>query len=267
MDVQRDFATINGARLYYEVAGDGAPVVLVHGFTLDTRMWDDQFLPLAEHYRVVRYDVRGFGRSDLPTDTPYAHYDDLRGLLDHLGISAAAVIGLSMGGGIAADFALAHPDLTRALVLIDAALGGHAWSDEWQERWKPVSAGARQGGIAVGKERWLAHGLFAPANEQPAVGARLAAIVADYSGWHWVNRNPIRSLEPPAIDRLGEIAAPTLAIVGERDLADFHAIAANLREQAPQAQIVVVPGVGHMANMEAPEEVNRHLLAFLREVL
>ena len=264
MDVQRDFATINGARLYYEVAGNGPSVALLHGFTLDTRMWDDQFPALAAHYRVVRYDLRGFGRSDLPSGEPYAHTDDLRALLEYLGLGPAAVVGLSMGGGVAADFALAQPDLTRALVLIDAAISGYRWPTGWDEE---IRRGAREQGFPVAKERWLAHGLFVPASEQPAVGARLAAIVADYSGWHWVNRNPIRSLEPPAIDRLGEIAAPTLAIVGERDLADFHAIEANLREQAPQAQIVVVPGVGHMANMEAPEEVNRHLLAFLREVL
>lgn len=230
-------------------------------------MWDEQFLALAAHYRVVRYDLRGFGRSDQPTGEPYAHYDDLRALLDFLGLGATAIVGLSMGGGVAANFALAHPDMTSALVLIDAAIDGHRWSPAWRESMALIGRDGRDVGVTVAKERWLAHDLFAPAQEQPAVGAQLARIVGDYSGWHWVNRDPARGLTPPAIERLGEIAAPTLAILGERDLPDFHTMLARLQEQSAQAQIAIVPGAGHMANMEAPALVNRRLLAFLASVL
>jgi pimeloyl-ACP methyl ester carboxylesterase len=267
MDVESGLAAVNGTWLYYEVAGDGPPVALIHGLTLDTRMWDDQFLPLAAHYRVLRYDARGFGRSDLPTDQPYSPHDDLRALVEHLGLGPAAVIGLSMGGGIAADFAIAHPDLTRALVLIDAALGGHRFSPEWSIATRHVWDGVREGGVAVSKERWLAHGLFVPANEQPAVGARLAAMVGDYSGWHWLNRDPARGVEPPTLAQPDRITAPTLAILGERDLPDFHAMTRRLQEGLPSMPIVIIPDVGHMANMEAPEEVNRAILAFLHDVL
>jgi pimeloyl-ACP methyl ester carboxylesterase len=267
MGVAAGFAAVNGTRLYYEIAGQGATVVFIHGFTLDTRMWDDQFLPFAEHYRVLRYDARGFGRSDLPTGEPYAHHDDLRALLAHLGLGPAAVIGLSMGGGIAANFALAHPGLTRALVLIDAGPGGHRWSSEWNEAMAPVGRVARSEGILLGKERWLAHGLFVPVNEQAAVGQRLAAIVGDYSGWHWLNRDPGLGLDPHALGRMSEVTAPMLVIVGERDLPDFHAIAAALKQEVPTAQSIIIAGVGHMANMEAPEEVNRTILGFLRDVL
>ena len=172
-----------------------------------------------------------------------------------------------MGGGVVANFALAYPELTSALVLIDAAIDGHRWSQEWREQMFAIGRGGRELGIAVAKERWLTHGLFALALEQPAVGAQLAQIVGDYSGWHWVNRDPVRGLATPAIDRLDEIAAPIIALVGERDLPDFHAMLMRLREQAAEAQIVVVPGAGHMANMEAPSVVNRHLLTFLASVL
>lgn len=85
-------------RLFCEVAGMGQAVVLLHGFTLDLRMWDDQFLPLAQQFRVVRYDLRGFGRSALPTNAPYSHFEDLKALLDHLGIIQAHLVGLSKGG-------------------------------------------------------------------------------------------------------------------------------------------------------------------------
>lgn len=267
MDVERGFAAVNGTRLYYEVAGSGTPVVLVHGFTLDVRMWDDQFLLLAEHYRVVRYDLRGFGQSATPTTDPYVACDDLRALLDFLGIDAAAVVGLSMGGGVAADFALTYPDRTKALVLIDAALGGHRWSAEWTDAQRAIGRGAREGGVAVGRERWLAHDLFAPARAQPAVGPRIDRMIADYSGWHWVNRSPERNLENSVLEQLDTLVAPTLVIVGERDLPDFHAIAARLQQGLPQARVVTIPGVGHMANMEAPDEVNAQILGFLGDVL
>ena len=104
MKVEQDFVAANGTRLYYEAAGAGHPVVLLHGFTFDTTMWDDQFLPLAQHFRVIRYDMRGFGRSDLPGAESYSHVDDLKALLDHLGISQAHLVGLSKGGAIALDF-------------------------------------------------------------------------------------------------------------------------------------------------------------------
>lgn len=263
MDVQQGFTEVNGTRLYDEIAGSGMPLVLIHGFSVDTRMWDDQFIPLAERYRVVRYDLRGFGKSALPGDRPYAHADDLAALLAHLGIPRAAIVGLSMGGEVAIDFALAYPEMTRALVAVDAVVGGHRWSDAWSAQAGLVRHTARSAGIDAAKARWLDMPIFTPAREQPAVGARLARMVADYSGWHWVNRDPHRKSEPSAVDRLGEITAPTLVILGERDMPDFHAIADTIAERIPGARRVIIPGAGHMANMEAPERFNEAVLGFL----
>ena len=115
----QDFATINGTRLYFEIAGSGQPLVLLHGFTLDTRMWDDQFEPLTREFQVIRYDMRGFGQSGPPASERYAHADDLRDLLDHLRVDKAHLVGLSKGGAIALDFTLAYPRRVNKLVLID----------------------------------------------------------------------------------------------------------------------------------------------------
>jgi pimeloyl-ACP methyl ester carboxylesterase len=257
------FIEINDTQLYYEEAGAGSAVVLIHGFTLDTRMWDDQFLPLAAHFRVIRYDLRGFGRSSLPTEEPYSHVEDLRGLLDHLGIEWAALVALSKGGGVALDFALSYPQRTRALVLIDTILGGYAWSVEGSARDELVWQEARRAGIPAAKASWLAHPLFAPAMRQPEVAARLTQIIEDYSGWHFVNRNPEQHIQPPAARRLHELTMPLLVIVGEHDLPDFQHIAAAIGQRAPNACTLVVPGAGHMANMEAAEVVNGALLEFL----
>jgi 3-oxoadipate enol-lactonase len=126
MDEQRGVAEVNGTRLYYEGAGSGHPLVLIHGFGLDTRMWDDQFDVFARHYRVVPYGMRGYGDSAPPADESYSHTDDLKALLEHLSIDRAHVLGQSRGGAVAIDFALAHPGATSALVLVDPVLAGHS---------------------------------------------------------------------------------------------------------------------------------------------
>jgi pimeloyl-ACP methyl ester carboxylesterase len=265
MDEQQAFAEVNGTRLYYEIAGSGHPLVLIHGFTLDTRMWDDQFEAFAQHYRVVRYDMRGYGKSAVPTDESYSQTDDLKALLEHLGIDLAHVLGQSRGGAVAIDFAPAYPEATSALVLVDPVLGGHSWSQEAARTDGAVWETAAKSGVEAGKAQWLAHPLFAPAQEKPEVAARIGQMVSDYSGWHLINTDPVRYADPPAVQRLHEISTPTLVVVGERDLPDFHAIADTL-QQIPDARKVVLPGVGHMCNMENPTKFNEVVLDFLADL-
>ncbi len=150
MQIDTGFADVNGIRLYYEIAGSGHPLVFIHGFTLDTRMWDDQFEVFAQHYRVLRYDARGFGKSTLPTSEPYSPAEDLRALMKYLGIEHAHIIGLSMGGLIAVDFAVTYPESTDTLIPVDAALSGYQWQGERSS----LTAGekAKQGGIEAAKE-------------------------------------------------------------------------------------------------------------------
>src|SRR3954463_6383416 len=117
------FAEVNGARLYYEAMGEGTAVVLVHGGLVDSRLWDAQMKPLSKHFRVVRYDIRGYGRSPAPTGEYYPH-EDLRALLDYLKIDKATLVGLSLGGIVAADFALEQPARVERLVLVGSGLRG-----------------------------------------------------------------------------------------------------------------------------------------------
>ncbi len=266
MTRESKFADVNGTRLAYEITGSGEPLVLIHGFTLDTRMWDEQIAAFAESYRVIAYDVRGFGKSAPVGDDTYSSVDDLKALLDYLGIGSAHLVGLSMGGGIASAFAVVYPSVARSLILVDAILWGFQGSEEWSNSLGVVRQAALDGGVDAAKDAWLAHALFAPAEEKPDVKRQLEAMVADFSGWHWLNRDRERGLDPPTIQRLGEIRAPTLVIVGERDLPDFFAIADRYVQDLPRAQKVVLPGVGHMANMEDPATFNAIVLAFLRKV-
>jgi pimeloyl-ACP methyl ester carboxylesterase len=262
MEPERGVAEVNGARLWYEIAGNGPPLALIHGFTLDHRMWDDQFEAFAAHYRVLRYDLRGFGASSVP-DGPYRHEDDLAALLTQFGMERAGIVGLSLGGQIATDFTLAHPQMVTTLVVVDSVLGGHHWSPEWDAAVIPVWKAGRAGDIANAKSRWLDMGLFTPGRRDPAVGARLEQMVSDYSGWHWLHHDPVRGIEPPAAEQLGRIAARTLVVIGDEDLPDFLAVADQLAREIPGAQKLVLPGTGHMANMEAPDTFNDAVRRFL----
>jgi pimeloyl-ACP methyl ester carboxylesterase len=155
MDNEYGFAEVNGTSLYYEITGTGFPVVLMHGGTLDTRMWDDQVPPFAQHYRVLRYDLWGYGRSAVPTEQPYDRTDDLRELLAFFDIDQAHIIGHSIGGNLATDFALAHPAATASLVLVDSAFSGYQWPPELTTEQQAVRALARDGDMQGAKQRWL----------------------------------------------------------------------------------------------------------------
>jgi pimeloyl-ACP methyl ester carboxylesterase len=116
---------VGGAALYYEAAGAGSPIVLLHGLDLDRRMWDEQVVPLAHAHTVVRYDLRGFGRSTAGSQSG-THVADLKALLDHLELVSVSLVGISLGGGVAIDFATAYPNAVRALILVDPLLEGTA---------------------------------------------------------------------------------------------------------------------------------------------
>jgi 3-oxoadipate enol-lactonase len=113
---------------------------------------------------------------------------------------------------------------------------------------------------------WKSCPLFEPALEKPNVAFRLTQMISDYSGWHFVNTDPSRSLDPPAIERLQEIKAPTLIIVGERDSPDFHRIADILNKKITNSKRMTLKEAGHMSNMETPREFNETILSFLTNV-
>ena len=209
IEARAGYFEAQGGRLYFETAGEGGAIVFVHGFTLDTRMWDDQWRFFSESHRVTRYDVRGFGRSSKPAG-PYANSRDLKALLDHLKAERPHVVGLSMGGGIAVDYALSYPEGLRSLTLIDSTLGGYPHFSEEFHASTNLADVARTAGVDVAKAAWTAHPFFEPASRNPAVWERLCAIVGEWDGWQWLNKNRQEPLEPPAAQRLHEIKVPHL---------------------------------------------------------
>jgi len=249
--------THNNGHLFYESAGTGEPLVLVHGFTLDHRMWKPQVAHFAGSRRVITYDARGFGASSLPS-TPYSHVEDLVALLDHANVERAHFAGLSMGGRIAINLALSHPDRVQSLTLIDSALDGYPNEVDW-------NVFAMRDGLARAKQRWLDHHIFDAARKHPTVQKELADIIADYSGWHWLNEDTFAAPSTNARERLHEIETPTLVMVGEYDLPYFQNIASTIAHGIPDAQFTIIPSAGHMSSMEAPVFVNSALATFLNE--
>jgi len=255
---------VPGARLAYEVTGQGPAVVLVHGFGLDMRMWDQQVEHLAPRFRVVRYDCRGFGASG-PFDPaiPYTHAGDLAALLDHLAIGQAVLAGLSFGGRVVLQAALAGPARVRGLALLDAVLDGVPWDHDSGAALDDAAQRARASGLLAGRASWLAHPLFATARQRPAVASHLAAMVAGYPGQHWTGHDPHQETQPQPIDVLEDLAMPVLVAVGEFDVPGFREMSAVLARRIPGARYQLVSGAGHMINLEQPAIVNELLTGFL----
>lgn len=251
----------NDGRIAYQLGGDSddAPIVFIHGFALDHNMWRPQVDAFTKGHSVITYDARGFGQST-PPKGPYNRTEDLTALLEHLCLGPAHIVGLSMGGRTATNYALDHPENVLSLTLMDAALDGYQNTVDWDVR-------AKQEGLEVAKENWLSHPIFSSAKTQPDVMENLKQIVASYSGWHWLNDDPHVDPDTTARARLAEISAPTLVVVGANDLDYFHNIAEVLAGEIPGAQKVTIPSAGHMVNMEAPQKINQILAQFISSEL
>lgn len=262
-ELEAGMAQVNGALLYFEVQGRGDPVVLLEGANLDLRLWDPQFRRFASEFRVLRYDFRGFGRSSRNDASSYRSHEDLSLLMDHLEIERAHVFGLSLGGRIAVDFALEHPERVRSLVLVGPGLSGWEW-EPFGEDWRERFIEAIQAGDSLrAADLWLESHYMAPAMEIPALALELRRL-ARANSRVFAHQSLEVPLAPPAVERLGEIRVPTLLILGSLDVPDIHRIVARLASEIPDAEQVVFDGVGHLPNREAPERFEQVVKEFLR---
>jgi pimeloyl-ACP methyl ester carboxylesterase len=262
VSTQTGSASAEGTQLHYEVSGDGPAVVLLHGRGLDLRMWAPQVAAFETSHRVVRYDLRGFGRSR-SGKVPYTHADDLVRLLDHLGIDRAALVGCSLGGGAAVNFAVLHPDRLLALVPVGSSLGGYAWSPAFHETFRETQRIALESGPRAANAYFRRSPLFSTTHRNPALEVRLRELMRGDDGAHWTAPDLGRPLVPPAIERLGNVTAPALVVVGEHDVPDIQRIADVLTERIANARKVVLPGLGHLPSLEDPERFNQVVLEFL----
>lgn len=265
MNTDTGFLETNGARIYYEVAGDGEPVVLIHAGVANLRMWDEQIVVLADRYRVIRYDTRGFGRTE-SEDVAFSNRADIAALLDHLGESSAHVVGLSRGGVIALDFAIESPERVRSLVVAAGGVGGYeapgidpsfwAQAEKWWEAhdWEALSAWET--------EVWV-DGPGQPRDRtDPAIRERVhEGILTNYQAEK--PEGQPQPMDPPAAGRLNELRAPLLVIVGTLDEPGTQASCRHLAECVPGARLEIFEGAAHMLNLEQPDRFNGLLRQFL----
>lgn len=269
MTTASGYVEVEGGRLYHERAGSGPAVVLIHPGLWDLRAWDAQFDVFAERHEVVRYDVRGYGRSSRPeAGRPYSHIRDLAAVMDAVAIERAALVGCSLGGGISIEFSLVHPDRTSALVLAAPGLGGlegtpdeEAW---WEPRDRQIEAAIAAGDLERAQDLQLA--IWASLGVDDESGRRIREIAFDNLHELTMDESGKEGLDPPAIGRLEEIAAPALVLPADHDPPGMRRLCEVLAARIPGARTVEIPVTDHVINMRRPAEFNRVVLAFLAEV-
>ncbi len=260
---------VEKAAIYYDASGKGDAVIMIHGGLLTKEMWDSSFEKFARQYRVVRYDARNHGKSR-SEEAAFAHIADLKTLMDALKIDRAVIMGLSLGGKIAIDFALKYPNRVNGLILAAPGLSGYEFHGPENEAYDEKFSAAVRGGdpehmIETFMEAWT-YGPHRSAEQvDPAVREKIRGM-ARVSLKTWNIKTTEIILSPPAITRLGDIKAPALAIVGDLDMPNLLEIVGLLEKNIPHLEKVVFPGVAHMVNLEKPHEFERVVQKFLDSV-
>jgi pimeloyl-ACP methyl ester carboxylesterase len=254
---------VSGGTIAVEQAGQGSAIVLLHGWAVDRRIWAPQIEALADRYRLVALDRRGFGASTAPPDLA-AETGDLLAVLARLEIGQAVIVGMSQGGRIALRFALTHPERARGLVFQGAPLDGFQPGprDEDGIPTGAYRALAREGRLARVKEMWREHPLMRAA--APAARRRLDTLLEVYDGRDLLERAP--DAVAPLADRLAEVTAPVLVVTGEHDLPWRQLVGDALAYGLPNARRARVAGADHLCNLTHPDAFNRLLAAFVESL-
>ena len=253
------YITVGNDSIFFETAGTGPVIVLIHDGLVHREIWDAQFARLSETHRVIRYDRRGYGNSTPATGT-YSNLDDLDRLFAALGVDSACLIGMSSGGRLAIDFTLRYPGRVTGLVLVGAVVGGLPYTQHFYTR-----GGHLPGGLTDMEQRraWFAaedpYEIYA---ENRSARARVTQLVARFP---YRDRSTHRAASPapPAVQRLREIQVPTLILVGEFDIPDVHAHAGAIAAGIAGSTRDIVPRAGHLIPIEQPALFNEAVLAFL----
>lgn len=276
--IQSQWIKVPGGQLYCEIAGRGEPVIFLHGYTLDCRLWDPQFFELAQKYQVIRYDLRGYGKSrNVAINIPYSHPNDLLSLMNTLKISRAHVVGLSLGASEGVDFLAQYP---HRLLSLTAACGGvlpmrsaetattelrtqrntHRFNQSVAsaEKWKKL-------GVHAYRREWLAQLRAICGPHREVIWPKVQRMVEEWSGVQRVTADYRMRVEPPAFIRLSQARStriPVLVILGGHDKGN-KASSLELVRLVSGTKFVRIRNAGHLANMECPIEFTQTLKQFL----
>jgi pimeloyl-ACP methyl ester carboxylesterase len=262
------FANIDKAKIYYETAGNGIPFVMIHAGVADSRQWNNEFTAFSEHYQVIRYDMRGYGKSE-PADGEFSHLSDLVSVLDALEIHGPVVVmGCSMGGGLAMDFALTYPSRAKALIMVGAGPSGLELDvpapSKFADAEKAFEAGDFDLLAEIETQIWYDGRDRTPDQVNQAMRKLLYEmdrLVISHEVKQLGKRLP--NTQTPAFDRLGDLNIPVLVIVGAHDTPYMLAAADYMTERIPSARKVIIEDAAHLPNMDHPHEFQGIVQDFL----
>ncbi|MEJ2614263.1 MAG: alpha/beta fold hydrolase [Ignavibacteriaceae bacterium] len=264
LKVDSGYINVDGGKLFYESAGIGDNIVLLHDGAVHREIWDAQFPVFAENYRVIRYDRRGYGKSPNPS-TPFSNIDDLYQLFIQLKIEKAVIFGMSSGGGLAIDFTLKYPDKVKALVLVGAVVGGYGYTSHMFTRGghvkllaklladpqKTIEYFGKEDPYEIYKENVKAKEKFLKLLKANQIN------LSNDKGTLLIRPDLL------AAKHLGEIKVPVLILVGEYDIPDVHAHAGVIEFGIPNARREIIYNSGHLIPLEQPDSFNKASLKFL----
>jgi pimeloyl-ACP methyl ester carboxylesterase len=257
------FLTVDDSRIYYEECGAGPSIVLLHDGLLSSVTWDGEWDALCKKFHVIRYDRRGYGRSDKPTK-PFLQSKDLLTLLNHLKVPSATLVGCSSGGGHAIDFAIAHPEMVDRLILIGSVLHGMTVTAQFNERGNKNNAPLGKDDFKAAAENWSKDPFtITPGNE--ALRKRFYDALMQFpQNLKYAGDLEIRYMKP-AVTRLSDIQSPTLILVGEFDIPDVHAFGGAIQAGIPGSRREVVKGAAHLIPLEKPEYLAERIGTFIEK--
>lgn len=270
-DTKTGFANINNTKIYYEIAGKGIPFVMIHAGVADSRQWNNEFTFFAQEHQVLRYDTRGYGRSE-PVDGEFSYMDDFVSLLDTLEFHEPLIMmGCSMGGGLAMDFALAQPSRVRALIMVGSAPSGLELdvptSPKFAEAEQAFEAGDLDRVAELETQIWFDGAVRAPEQVDQTM-RRLCYEMNRQALSHEVKQlgKRLPNTEIPAFERLADLTIPVLVIVGAHDTPYILAAADYMIEKIPSARKVTIQDAAHLPNMDQPQEFREIVTAFLKSL-
>ena len=259
--VESGFVGPEGGKIFYETAGHGPAVVMIHDGLLHRETWNAQFAAFASDHRVVRWDRRGYGRSDTPT-APFLNIDDLYAVMTAAGLERAALVGCSYGSLLAIEFTLEHPEMVSSLVLVGPIVSGFGFSEHFGTR-GGRGMPDRDAPVEEKIEYWTAIDPWIMAPESTAARKTMASLLVANPGNLAGAGQRARFPGWTCKGRLPEIEVPTLIVVGEADIPDVHAHAGVIQAGISGSTRVVLPHSGHLPHIEVPDEFNRVVLEFL----
>jgi pimeloyl-ACP methyl ester carboxylesterase len=265
---QSGFVNIDKAKLYYEVAGMGTPLVMVHAGVADSRQWDNEFAYFSHRNQVIRYDMRGYGKSE-PVDGEFNHMSDLVSLLDALGVHGPIIImGCSMGGGLAMDFALTYPARVKALIMVDSGPSGLELDVPTPSKFADADKAYESGDLdllaEIETQIWF-DGMGRTPEQVNLTMRNLLYEMNRLALSHEVKGlgKRLPNTETPAFDRLESLNIPVLIIVGSHDTPYILAAADYIKEKVKLANKIIIEDAAHLPNMDQPQEFQRAIEKFL----